>query len=548
MRAWLAVLTWFYPCYWAAQFCLYVAPALAQVAVRGEKLEALQVSWLGANARSGQEPRSRRANPWPVAAGLAVAVGLLGWKRRRAAGLAIAMLGQTALAPLARRALWRQDWTAESLLPAGAMLLLVAFGLRWVAAGERWWQRVWLPAAGFYLPWAGLWWVLGVPRQSLMALAPGLAAGIAAALWRSRPHSAPAWRWTALGASATAALAAVAGVVGPALEQASELSRRAAWDSAPPLPSGLPYPTVLFQKGVNFTAEWPDTYGSEGSRRALEALPSYGVNAVALVPYGFAPRAEPRISLPGPRGGWESDGGIEYLSRLAHALGLRVMLKPQLWVGGRSYPGDLDFPAPPERDAWFRQYRLFLEHYARLAARIHADVFCIGVELSKMTPYEQEWRQLIARVRELYPGPLVYGASWGPEFESVRFWDALDYIGLNNYYPLPDDLATGEVAAKVEAVQRRFGRPVVFTEAGFSSYAAPHRQPWDETPRRLAPDEQARCYEAVLGAFYNRPWFQGVYWWKVGTNGAGGAQDGSHTPWGKPAMQVLARWFRAGAR
>ena len=33
-------------------------------------------------------------------------------------------------------------------------------------------------------------------------------------------------------------------------------------------------------------------------------------------------------------------------------------------------------------------------------------------------------RELIARARELYPGPLVYAAIQGPEFETIRFWDA----------------------------------------------------------------------------------------------------------------------------
>ena len=30
-----------------------------------------------------------------------------------------------------------------------------------------------------------------------------------------------------------------------------------------------------------------------------------------------------------------------------------------------------------------------------------------------------------------------------------------------------------------------------------------------------------------------------MYWWKVGSNRFGGSQDGSHTPWRKPAMEML---------
>ena len=144
----------------------------------------------------------------------------------------------------------------------------------------------------------------------------------------------------------------------------------------------------------------------------------------------------------------------------------------------------------------------------------------------------------------MYPGPLVYAANAGEEFENLRFWDALDYIGLDNYNSLPDDLNASAIVDKIEAVHRRYQRPVIFTEVGFSSLEAPHRQPWDETPRRLSTEEQARCYEAVFQAFYRKPWFQGMYWWKVGSNGYGGSQDGTHTPWGKPAMDVVSRWYR----
>jgi hypothetical protein len=138
----------------------------------------------------------------------------------------------------------------------------------------------------------------------------------------------------------------------------------------------------------------------------------------------------------------------------------------------------------------------------------------------------------------------VYAPTQGPEFESIRFWDDLDYIGLNNYYPLADDLSMKQVVEKVEKVQAFYKKPVIFTEAGYTSMEAPHREPWSETPRKLSMDDQARCYEAVFQAFYRKSWFQGMYWWKVGTDGHGGVDDGSFTPWRKPAMGVIARWYK----
>lgn len=53
---------------------------------------------------------------------------------------------------------------------------------------------------------------------------------------------------------------------------------------------------------------------------------------------------------------------------------------------------------------------------------------------------------------------------------------------------------------------------------------------------------------AVFRAFYDKPWFEGMYWCNVESDGGGGRENGSFTPWGKPAMGVLNRWYTEGGR
>jgi hypothetical protein len=275
----------------------------------------------------------------------------------------------------------------------------------------------------------------------------------------------------------------------------------------------------------------------------LEKLRHCGVNSIALVPYGFTRRDTPSVRF---GMGWEADEHIRETAKAARDAGMSVFLKPQIWARGM-FTGDLEF-SDAERPKWFAEYTRFAEHFAGLASDIQANLFCVGVEFGKLSRHERQWRDIIASVRKIYKGPLVYSAAQGPEFETLRFWDALDYIGLNEYYPLGDDLSGAHVAAIIEGVQSKAKRPVILTEAGFSSFENPHRQPWDETPRKLSLEDQARCYEALFQALYNKPWLAGIYWWKVGTNGYGGPQDGSHTPWNKPAMDVVRRWYRSGKR
>jgi hypothetical protein len=296
------------------------------------------------------------------------------------------------------------------------------------------------------------------------------------------------------------------------------------------------------QKGVNFTAERPDIYDSPKAAELLGSLPAYGINAVALVPYGFTRPGTPEVRFGGQRM-WERDDAIEKMSAVARAAGMSVLLKPQIWVGG-SYPAALWFDKPEDRTKWMESYLPFAEHYATLATRIRASLYCVGTEFARMSKEEKAWRGIVRAARTKFRGPVTYAATQGEEFEQLSWWDAVDFIGLNNYYPLPDSLDTRAMVAKVEAVQARYSRPVIFPEAGYSSVSNANREPWAENQGPVSMEMQARCYEALLAAFTTKPWFAGVYWWKVGSNGKGGSEDRTHTPWNKPAMEVVKRWYR----
>ena len=59
-------------------------------------------------------------------------------------------------------------------------------------------------------------------------------------------------------------------------------------------------------------------------------------------------------------------------------------------------------------------------------------------KLDRMLTFEEEWRALIAEVRQHTDAPLTYAANW-TDYRQVPFWDALDIIGIQAYFPLTDD-------------------------------------------------------------------------------------------------------------
>jgi len=550
----------FYPVYWLSMFVVRAGPVLLHIVFLHHRLQSFQFGLLWVEAACGppgafaihRGPSDSATLQMLLVMAAAAALALLLRKHPAVGGLIVAALGQAALMTSLFRVLFggRRSPAAIATVSLYAVVLLLGLALLASSIQGGYFKRAAALLAGFCLPLGILlsfYIQLGAPWYALAIVeAATVALTVIAAFWNvpAKATSVASFRRFAAGVAASLLLAGVIQASEAAREH-SQQAARAAFVAAIPKPAAnAAYPKVFFQKGVNFTAEGPVGYNPQSTVPMLDQLKNFGVNAIALVPYGFSSEREPVVRFPG---GMERSEDIEVITGLAHQRGIKVLLKPQLWTN-RGFPGNIDFPAPADRARWFAQYRGFLEYYATLAAKMHADIFSVGVELGKMTPYEPEWRALITRVRAIYSGPLVYSATQGPEFEKIRFWDALDYIGLNEYYPLPDDLATVDLVRTVETVQSKFSKPVIFTEAGFSTYSHPHRAPWDEAPRDLAPAEQARCYEAVLTAFYKKPWFQGVYWWKVGTNGFGGPEDGSHTPWGKPAMDVVKRWYLQGGR
>lgn len=294
------------------------------------------------------------------------------------------------------------------------------------------------------------------------------------------------------------------------------------------------------------------------------------VSWIAQMPFGWqGDAAGPTIRMntvrhSGRGGMWgESDAGLIYTAQLAHQHGIHTLLKPHLWVRGHgSWPGDIKMSSAADWNAWFASYSTFMLHYAAVAETAHIEGLCIGTELLHATEpaHEKAWRGLIRQIRRVYHGPLTYAANWSGEYQQIRFWDALDYVGIQAYFPLSpmaspplDTLLKGwqPHLRALAAWQRKIKKPIVFTEIGYKTTADAAARPW-EWPERMAlaePDEatQARCYEAMFRACWGLPWLKGVFIWKwyPGLAADGPARrHADFTPQHKPAEAVLAHWYR----
>lgn len=317
---------------------------------------------------------------------------------------------------------------------------------------------------------------------------------------------------------------------------------------------------VPYYQGFNFAHEGYQIYNGYGSKlaqRSLEKLSELGTNAIAVVPYGFQrnPNQPAFIGVDHGAGG-ENDESVIYAHAQAQSLGMYTLLKPQLWVSG-SWPGDVDMKSEADWAKFFDYYQRWIRHYALMAEMRKFDAFCIGVEFSKATlSHPEAWREMIRKARGIYSGPITYAANWGEEFEKLSFWDELDFIGLNCYYPLSkgDTPTKNElkknftgILTKAEKVSKKYNKPLVFTEVGFRSVADTWKNPHAEADGRpYDPECQRVCYEVLFEGIKDKKWINGLFIWKWPSYlNYQDRNPVSFTPSGKPAEEVVQRWFTA---
>ena len=293
-------------------------------------------------------------------------------------------------------------------------------------------------------------------------------------------------------------------------------------------------------------------YGSPASTESLQVLKDLGVNWISITPYGFQRTPEDTaIRWSGSRFG-ETDDRLRAVAAQAHELGIKVMLKPHLWLRPPNWVGMIEHHSEEAWKAWFEAYRELILHYAALAQDVAMDALCIGNEMTETTGREREWRDLIAEIRETFDGTLTYGANFDEVYD-VPFWDALDFIGVSAYYPLASGRAPDREAlvaawqpliTSLENLSIKWSKPIVFTELGYRSSDFAPEHPWQVDRAAVNLRVQADAYAAFFEAVWPQPWFGGVYWWKwFSFPDDGGPTDNDFTPRNKPAERVLGRYY-----
>ncbi len=281
-------------------------------------------------------------------------------------------------------------------------------------------------------------------------------------------------------------------------------------------------------------------------------------NWIAVIPYGFCRVGQTDVIFNVPRQWWgEKAEGAKETIRLAKEAGLKVMLKPQVWVPG-SWTGGITFDKDADWEKWEKSYTEYLMFYVDLIQEMEVDLLCIGTEFKQSeVRREKYWRSLIQQVKEKYKGPLTYASNWD-SYQNLPFWDELDYIGVDAYFPLDESIQPKKETLmekwkfydkQLKKTHQQFEKPILFTEFGYMTIDGCAGKTWElESKSHTLPTNeqaQATALAALFDFFSQKEYWQGGFLWKwypyPGNYQERGDKD--YTPQGKLSEEVVKEWY-----
>ena len=299
----------------------------------------------------------------------------------------------------------------------------------------------------------------------------------------------------------------------------------------------------------------------EGPAKEIKAeefqeLTNIHCNWVSLMPYAYAGRDEPNIYFENLQWQWWGEGfqGTKECIKASHKFGLKVMLKPHLWIRQGAFTGDVMFHSEEEWKIWEDSYEKYILKFAKLAEEEHVELFCIGTELKTFFLNRPDyWEVLIQKIKSVYKGKLTYAGNWD-SYKLFPFWDEMDYIGVDAYFPLSekksptiDELREGwkPWETELEKISERHNKPILFTEFGYRSIAYATHKPWESWSKHENDEGlQRKAYEALFTSVWQKEWLLGGFAWKwhASSQRKYGANT-RYTPQNKPALQVIEKFY-----
>lgn len=305
--------------------------------------------------------------------------------------------------------------------------------------------------------------------------------------------------------------------------------------------------------GVSFVAS-PE----KALQKHIEPIKKLNANYAAIMPFAFLKSIDNPYVIFDSKQQWFGErvvGAKQYIEVLQKN-DIKVMLKPQIWVMRGEFTGKIKMNSDLHWEELEKTYSDFILTYARVAQEKKVAVFCIGTELELFVKNRPVyWRQLIEEVKMIYKGKVTYAANWD-EYVKTPFWEGLDYIGIDGYFPLSEtktpkveELKSGwkKHKLKMKKCSDSLQKKILFTEFGYRSVDYAAAKPWevDYSKASVNLEGQVNTTQVLFEELWEEEWFAGGFVWKwfIDHKKAGGEKNPRFTPQNKPAENVIRDFY-----
>lgn len=303
------------------------------------------------------------------------------------------------------------------------------------------------------------------------------------------------------------------------------------------------------------------SYDKEDRQKATNDLVKDNIEWATVIPF-IDQQDETSLRISGhvdPEVWSRRDSMVMRQIRYLQQRGIRVHLKPHIWLSD-GWRSNITLPETAW-SGWFESYQERMLHYARIAEKMNVPLFCIGTELrTVIQQYPEAWLPFIIEIKKIYSGKLTYAANWDDPIDQIPFWNEVDYIGIQAYFPLTTqknpDLETIKAGwdshiAVLKKASAQYNMPILFTEIGYRSDDSATIAPWEwgaitgALTRKKSFQTQQLAFEAMFQKLWDEPWFAGCYiWqWHTRTTAEGVENNVDFTPRFKPAENTITRWY-----
>jgi hypothetical protein len=304
--------------------------------------------------------------------------------------------------------------------------------------------------------------------------------------------------------------------------------------------------------GISFVAS-----NREITNTAIEPVIAANANWVTLMPFAFMKTiSDTSIAYNDKRQWWgERKIGIEKTAESFHKKNIKIMLKPQIWIP-RGFTGHIKMKSEADWVTLEKNYETFIIDYAKLAQSTRCEIFCIGTELNNFVVERPSfWAKLVTKIKKTYSGKITYAENWDT-YQKVAFLSELDYIGIDAYFPLTTEKtptiralsnAWKPIKKEIEALSKKYKKPILFTEYGYQSKDFTAQEPWvhnNKSDVNLV--AQTNALAVILAQFWKKDWFAGGFIWKWydNHNESGGTSNTDYTIQNKPSEKIVAKFYK----